>query len=136
MTHRSTTTTVLILALLGSLSVTAHGQEENRGFEFNQMGVYRPIVFVAARGGGVGAAFVSGNISGSVDNGSTIITLREDDDVVLAYQLMTGFAFKLDDRVLLDVGYRLWNSQDPTFGTGSYDSPLIHIAEIGVRFRF
>ncbi|MFW5652952.1 MAG: outer membrane protein [Planctomycetota bacterium] len=87
-------------------------------------------------GGGVGASFLSGDISGRISGINGTVTLREDEDTVLAYQLLTGFGFKLHDRLLLDVGYRLWSSQDPEFATGEYDSPLIHTAEIGLRLRF
>lgn len=87
-------------------------------------------------GAGIGPAWVEGDLSGSVTVGGTTATFEEDDDVIFAYQAMAGAAFHLNEHCALTAGYRLWSGTDPEFDTGKYDTPIVHTAEVGLRFSF
>lgn len=80
-------------------------------------------------GAGVGAAFVDFEATGG---GLT----TDDDDTVLAYQFLAGLALYTSDNFAITGGYRLWTTSDLEFEGADVDAPLVHTAEIGVRFDF
>lgn len=89
-------------------------------------------------GGGAGVAIIKGDLNGSVTSGGTTYFLASDSDTdaVFAWQVMAGLEYKLSPNVSLTGGYRLWSADDPSFGLGKFDMPMIHSAEIGLRFTF
>jgi opacity protein-like surface antigen len=75
-------------------------------------------------GGGVGVAFVD------VEDDTS-----SDDDTVLAYQFLVGLAFYTSDNFAITGGYRLWTASDLDLDGVDVGMPLVHTAEIGVRFE-
>lgn len=87
-------------------------------------------------GAGIGAARIKGDIAGSGTISGITYTLDSDTDWVFAWQLMTGIGWQVAEPATVTLGYRLWNTEDPEFELGEFESPLIHTVEIGVRFDF
>lgn len=84
---------------------------------------------------GLGAANVSMNDTRA--NGGRMI---DDDDVVLAYQVMAGVDYDLDENWVLDFGYRFMGTASPEFidsqqrvVTSKYFS---HTFGFGIRFEY
>jgi len=60
---------------------------------------------------------------------------EEDDDTVFAYQLAVGTGFDVTKELTVDLGYRYYATQDPSFGLvdAEYSS---HNVMVGLRYRF
>ena len=80
-------------------------------------------------GGGIGVALTNFK-SGS----------KEDDDMVFAYQLMTGFGYRLSQQTSFVLGYRIFHTlkQDYTINgvNADVDGSWQHIFEMGIRYDF
>lgn len=70
----------------------------------------------------------------------TTLSSSKDQDTVFGYQGMVGLGVRLTSYLLLEGGYRITSSNDPTFdfGTGPMktSAPLSHIFEVGIRVEF
>lgn len=84
-------------------------------------------------GGGLGAINLQGDIT--VSDGTTTIT-ESGDEWEFAYQAMAGLSWNFLDNLTATAGYRLLMFNDPSFGAATFDSPLIHGPEIGIRLSF
>lgn len=80
-------------------------------------------------GAGVGVGFIDfESESGGVST--------DDSDTVLAYQFMVGLAVYTNDNFAITGGYRLWTASDAEIEGVDVEMPLVHTAELGVRFEF
>jgi opacity protein-like surface antigen len=84
-------------------------------------------------GGGAGASIVTADFGGT---GLGVLDLESEDDMVLAYQFLSGVAWHFDEKRTLELSYRAWNSQDPNYDFGDLDSPLIQTVQLGFRMNF
>ncbi len=87
-------------------------------------------------GGGVGGAYVDGNIRGGGTINGVTFSFTDDQDVILVYQFMAGAAFAITNNLALTGGYRLFSGTNPEFDLGEFDMPFIHAAEFGIRLSF
>ena len=90
-------------------------------------------------GGGIGISELRANFSGTgifSPGFGNVFNPADDEDTVFSYQLMAGLAWHVSDRASLDVGYRLFSSEDPSYSFGAMEAPIIQTIEAGVRFRF
>lgn len=67
-------------------------------------------------------------------------TGRNDNDVVFAYQFLTGFGYQIDQNWALVFGYRMFSTFDHDYSIGGanydVDAPFLHIFEAGLKFTF
>ncbi len=112
--------------------VTASGGMFNLYYDFDGGSVLGPRFanWKPYIGAGVGGAVID------VDDAD----LRDDADVVLAYQARAGVGYEFTPSVTLSVGYRFFDTADPEFtaADGSrFDSEYrSHTVEVGVRYSF
>ena len=96
-------------------------------------------------GGGIGVAFVKGDVEGTTTNGTTVS--GDDRSAAFAWQLMTGFGYDITQNVALTLGYRIYStsSADLNFDLpnipnadvdADVDTPFINAFELGVRYNF
>lgn len=90
--------------------------------------------FTPYLGGGVGMAYVD------IDGPSTPLAgTIDDDDLVLAWQLMAGVSYTLSDKMDLYGGYRFFDIGDADietrFGDFEMEDLRSHIVEVGLRYR-
>jgi outer membrane protein OmpA-like peptidoglycan-associated protein len=85
--------------LLSSVDADVLSGMLNVFYDFNRGGVMQPYLGV-----GVGAARVDAN-------GSFLFAGFDIDDVVLAYQGMAGVGIEVNDRLMLDIGYRYFETE-------------------------
>lgn len=101
----------------------------NALYDFNTGTRFTPYV-----GAGIGGARL--NFS-NVATGSTSV---DDSDTVLAYQGLAGVTYQLNTNVNLDLGYRYFTTEKPSFRTragGSVESDYDdHAVMLGLRYRF
>lgn len=96
------------------LSLMANGY-----VDFNASPTVKPYIM-----GGLGLANIS-----SEDNGD------DQDDTVFAYQVGLGVGFALNEKIILDLGYRYMGTSDPDFN-GSEATYESHNVLAGLRFNF
>ena len=107
--------------------VTAWGALVNGYYDLETGMAVKPFV-----GAGVGYANVDLDWDGESDN-----------DGVLAYQLMAGCGFAVNEQITIDLQYRYFATDDPEFSFGEGDLEVgadaeynNHNALLGVRFNF
>ncbi len=84
-------------------------------------------------GGGIGVAFVTVDLT--LNSGFGTFS-DEVDDTVVAYQFLIGAAFRVRERVSITTGYRMWSTGNLEFDFTEFEAPVVHTAEIGLRFEF
>ena len=107
--------------------VTSWGAMVNAYYDLETGTAVKPFV-----GAGVGYANVKLEWDG-----------EDDDDGVLAYQLMTGCGFAVNERITIDLQYRYFAADDPEYSFGDDELEIgatseyqNHNAMLGVRFNF
>ena len=60
----------------------------------------------------------------------------EHDEIVFTYQLMSGVFVRVHEAVVLNIGYRAVFYQDLDIQGNNLEVPVVHAAELGVRFEF
>jgi opacity protein-like surface antigen len=111
----------------GNPEINATAYMANLYYDFQTSDTYRN--FVPYVGVGVGAATVE------LDG----IALGDDEDTVFAYQVRAGINYRIRPGLLLSLGYRFFDTQDPEFRSalGNFESEYrSHAVEAGLRFRF
>lgn len=98
----------------------------NAYYDFKNSSIVTPYI-----GGGIGFANVNvgdGNVGG-------VQVWADDDDTVFAYQLAIGTGFDVTKELTIDLGYRYYATQDPSFELvdAEYSS---HNVMVGLRYRF
>ncbi len=90
-------------------------------------------------GGGVGGSRVDVDVQAAfeIPTDPTITGVGLDgDDIIFTYQLMGGLFFRLNESVILNVGYRAVVYDDLDVTGNFYEMPTLHAAEFGIRFEF
>jgi opacity protein-like surface antigen len=111
----------------GNPEISATAYMANLYYDFQTADAYRN--FVPYIGVGVGAATLE----------SDGIALADDEDTVFAYQVRAGLNYRVRPGLLLSLGYRFFDTQDPEFRSalGNFESEYrSHAVEAGLRFRF
>lgn len=97
----------------------------NAYYDFDTGTKWRPFI-----GAGIGAALIE------VDG----VSLRDDEDTVLAYQARAGIAYQFTSSIIGTLGYRFLGTEDPELrsatGTRFETEIQSHAVEVGLRFRF
>jgi len=102
------------------------GMMANAYYDFKNSSIVTPYI-----GGGIGFANVNvgdGNVGG-------VQVWSEDDDTVFAYQLAVGTGFDVTKELTVDLGYRYFATQDPSFGLADAEYSS-HNVMVGLRYRF
>ncbi len=102
------------------------GMMANAYYDFKNSSSITPYI-----GGGIGFANVNvgdGSIGG-------VQVWEEDDDTVFAYQLAVGTGFDVTKQLTVDLGYRYYATQDPSFGLADAEYSS-HNVMAGLRYRF
>ncbi len=102
----------------------------NLYYDFNQLGAFTPYV-----GGGIGVAQVK------VDYSPSGVGIVDDEDTVLAYQLVAGGSFELNDRTALFAQYRYRGTEEVETNVDLFPASLdienrASVVEVGLRFNF
>lgn len=103
--------------------VSSWGLMVNVYYDFDTGSAVKPFV-----GAGIGFANVDLELEG-----------ESDDDNVFAYQVMAGFGFAVSKAVTLDLQYRFFATDDPSYkieGVGVDSEYLTHNVMAGLRFNF
>lgn len=123
-------------ATVGEIVANGRGSVEttflmaNVYYDFNQYGALTPYV-----GAGVGAGFVN------VEYAPSGVGIVDDDDIVLAYQLVAGASYEINDRTALFAQYRYRATADVETNVDLFPATLdvenrASVIEAGLRFNF
>ncbi len=102
----------------------------NLYYDFTAYGAFTPYI-----GAGVGAGFVN------VDYSPSGVGIVDDEDTVIAYQLIAGGAYALNDRLSLFGQYRYRATEDVETDVDLFDATLdienrASVIEAGLRYNF
>jgi opacity protein-like surface antigen len=114
----------------GRGSVTTTFVMANALYDFTAYGGFRPYI-----GAGLGVGFVN------VDYSPSGVGIVDDDDTVLAYQLIAGASFDVNERIALFGQYRYRATEDVETEVSLFDASLdienrASVLEAGLRFNF
>lgn len=132
-THRNHDIDSINVASLGGLALPISGDVDFTTIMFNVLYDFHPEFLPEPMGfyvgGGIGISLFDVELKAAGASAS-------DDDSVFSYQLLLGTSYKINEKTMLTLQYRLLLTDEPDIGGSDLDELIMHGIEFGVRFNF